>query len=199
MSGPPRRTGRQQQVRIVGGSWRGRKLAFEPEEGLRPTGDRIRETLFNWLAPDIAGARCADLFAGTGALGLEALSREAAHCSFVDASPAVIARITEHLQRLDATDRASCHQATAQRFLQDTDELFDIVFIDPPFRLELATDICAALAQGRLLNSRALVYVEADSGSPPPAVPADWTLHRDKVAGAVAFRLYRTGNTSGSR
>jgi 16S rRNA (guanine966-N2)-methyltransferase len=203
MSGPRRRAGRQ-QVRIIGGSWRGRKLAFDDQEELRPTGDRIRETLFNWLAPEIAGARCADLFAGTGALGLEALSRGAAHCSFVDTSPAVIDRIEELLEKLDATDRGSCHQATAQQFLrqanlQDAAGPFDIVFIDPPFSLELATDICGALAKSGLLNLHALVYVETDAGSPPPNVPADWTLHRDKLAGAVAFRLYRAGNTNGLR
>src|SRR5210317_918947 len=100
MSRSRSRAARQHQVRIIGGKWRGRKLAFSPADGLRPTGDRVRETLFNWLAADIDGARCADLFAGTGALGLEALSRGAAHCDFVDSSPAVIARVGEHLGRL---------------------------------------------------------------------------------------------------
>lgn len=191
MSRSPRRTRGQQQVRIIGGEWRGRKLAFATEEGLRPSGDRVRETLFNWLTPYIAGAHCADLFTGTGALGLEALSRGAAHCDFVDTSPAVIARMTEHLERLGAQDRGSCRLTTARQFLRQVASPYDIVFIDPPFRLQLATEICATLGERRLLNRPALVYVETDSGSPPPIVPDGWALHRDKVAGAVAFRLYR--------
>ena len=93
------------QLRIIGGQWRGRKLTFTPAEGLRPTTDRVRETLFNWLAPFIFGARCADLFAGSGALGLEALSRGAAHCDFVDSAKAAGRQIAGHLETLGASDR----------------------------------------------------------------------------------------------
>ena len=92
--------GKRGQLRIIGGQWRGRRLSFTPEEGLRPTTDRVRETLFNWLAPYLHGARCADLFAGSGALGLEALSRGAGYCDFVDASPSVIAQISAHLEHV---------------------------------------------------------------------------------------------------
>lgn len=193
MSGSRRRAGTQQQVRIIGGEWRGRKLAFDAAEGLRPTGDRVRETLFNWLAPEIAGARCADLFAGTGALGLEALSRGAEHCDFVDRSRAVIERVTEHLETLGARDRADCHQAAALEFLERAHTPYDIVFIDPPFSLDLAADVVAALSRGQLLRDAALVYIESGAGSPPPDVPGDWRLHRDKVAGAVAYRLFLVG------
>ena len=198
MSGSRRRTGRPQQVRIIGGRWRGRKLAFDPAEGLRPTGDRIRETLFNWLAADVEDARCADLFAGTGALGLEALSRGAAHCDFVDSSHAVTTRVAEHLERLGAPNLGSCHTETAQHFLERTVQPFDIVFIDPPFRLELAGEICRILAARKLLRDRGLVYVESDAHSPAAAAPAGWRLHRDRVAGGVAYRLYRIEGEEGA-
>src|SRR6516225_870905 len=104
MSGTRGRGARQSEVRIIGGAWRGRKLAFTPADGLRPTGDRIRETLFNWLSPYIHGARCVDLFAGSGALGLEALSRGAAHCDFIDSASRAVSTVQEHLVTLSATD-----------------------------------------------------------------------------------------------
>jgi 16S rRNA (guanine966-N2)-methyltransferase len=191
MSGSRRRTGKPRQVRIIGGKWRGRKLAFDPAEGLRPTGDRIRETLFNWLTADIEGARCADLFAGSGALGLEALSRGAAHCDFVDSSRAVTDRVAGYLESLDAQDRGTCHTCTAQRFLETAARPFDIVFIDPPFRLELARATCRVLAGRALVRDGGLVYLESDAHSPGPETPAAWQLYRDKVAGGVAYRLFR--------
>ena len=191
MSGSRRHTGRPQQVRIIGGRWRGRKLAFDPAEGLRPTGDRIRETLFNWLAADIEGARCADLFAGTGALGLEALSRGAAHCDFVDSSRAATARVARYLEELGVPNLGHCHTALAQHFLERTARPFDIVFIDPPFKLELAGEICNTLAAKKLVRDQGLVYVESDARSPAPEAPVGWHLHRHKVAGGVAYRLYR--------
>jgi 16S rRNA (guanine966-N2)-methyltransferase len=196
MSRSDRGGSRPGQVRIIGGTWRGRKLAFDPAEGLRPTGDRIRETLFNWLAGDIHGARCADLFTGTGALGLEALSRGAAHCDFVDASPVATSRVGEHLATLHGTDRGRCHTCAARQFLKGATAPYDIVFIDPPFGLDLVADTCVALAEGNLLREQGLVYVESGADSPPPPVPPNWRLHRDKVAGAVAYRLYRVEHTT---
>lgn len=191
MSGSGSRTGKPQQVRIIGGQWRGRKLAFSPADGLRPTGDRVRETLFNWLAADIEGARCADLFAGTGALGLEALSRGAALCDFVDSSRAALADIAGHLKRLEAAEQGHCHPGPAQHFLASAAGAYDIVFIDPPFNQQLVSPTCAALAQGQLLRDGALVYVESEAKSPPPQMPPGWNLRRDKVAGEVAYRLFR--------
>jgi len=190
MSGSRRRTGGPRQVRIIGGRWRGRKLTFDPVAGLRPTGDRIRETLFNWLAADVQGARCLDLFAGTGALGLEALSRGAAHCDFVDLSPAAIDGVARHLEMLGASSLGDCHASTAQYFLETAAPAFDIVFIDPPFKLELAGEICAVLAGKNLVRDRGVVYVESDANSPAPEPPAGWHLYRDKIAGGVAYRLF---------
>lgn len=182
--------GSQREVRIIGGRWRGRKLAFTAAEGLRPTGDRIRETLFNWLAPCIAGARCVDLFAGSGALGFEALSRGASHCDFVDSSTAVIQQLNQQLQKLDALRSGACHRSSAQQFLQAATQAYDIVFIDPPFKLQLASLICSTLTQRQLLNEGAMVYVETEASDPSPMVPDSWLPHRSKVSGAVAYRLF---------
>lgn len=190
MSATGSRTDKQRQVRIIGGRWRGRKLTFTPTDGLRPTGDRIRETLFNWLAPHIQGARCADLFAGSGALGLEALSRGAGHCDFVDTAGAALSQIKQHLRTLEAHDTATCHTVTAQQFLQGAATPYDIVFIDPPFKLQMVESVCASLAVTRLLSDTAMIYVETAAAEPPPYVPEQWALHREKVSGGVAYRLF---------
>lgn len=191
-----KRNGRQGQLRIIGGQWRGRKLNFTPEEGLRPTSDRIRETLFNWLAPSLHGARCADLFAGSGALGLEALSRGAAHCDFVDTSNSTLQQIKQHLATLCAEQLANCHQGSAQQFLENTRESYEIVFVDPPFSRQLVSPACAALAQQGLVQQESLVYVETGAAEPVPLVPNNWELHREKTAGGVAYRLYRVTDES---
>jgi 16S rRNA (guanine966-N2)-methyltransferase len=190
MARPGKGHGRQSQLRIIGGQWRGRKLGFAPEPGLRPTTDRVRETLFNWLAPHIHGARCADLFAGSGALGLEALSRGAAHCDFVDVSARVTQQISRILETLGAADRASCHCAEAAQFLAQATGAFDLVFVDPPFGSSLATSTCQALSREGLLAGGALVYVETAADNPPPAVPQGWTQHRCKASGGVSYRLF---------
>ncbi|MDG2273730.1 MAG: 16S rRNA (guanine(966)-N(2))-methyltransferase RsmD [Halioglobus sp.] len=191
MARPGKHTRMQQQVRIIGGQWRGRKLSFTPAEGLRPTGDRIKETLFNWLAPDIQGARCVDLFAGSGALGLEALSRGASSCDFIDSSKPTLAQVNDHLKTLAATDRGRCQSVSAQQFLKVTTQPYDIVFIDPPFSKQLVGPIFVSLAHKQLLRDSALVYVELGAMEPLPTVPQGWSLHREKVTGGVAFRLFR--------
>lgn len=196
MSATRSSTGKQRQVRIIGGRWRGRKLIFTPADGLRPTGDRIRETLFNWLAPYIEDARCADLFAGSGALGLEALSRGAGHCDFVDTSGAALAQIRAHLKTLGAQDKGECHQARAQQFLLAAHAPYDIVFMDPPFGLQLVAPVSAALVQASLLADNALIYVETAAGEALPAFPPGWSEHRGKVSGGVAYRLIDTGKTT---
>jgi len=175
----PLRIKRQQRIksrlRIIGGQWRGRKLTFTPEEGLRPTSDRVRETLFNWLAPYIHGARCADLFAGSGA----------------HTSKAVLAQIDNHLATLGAATAGQCHPSSALQFLLATNEPYDLVFIDPPFFGELVNPVCTVLAEKKLLVSGGLVYVEWAASEPPPMTPPGWSLHRDKTAGGVAYRLFK--------
>jgi len=178
------------QLRIIGGRWRSRKLAFTPAEGLRPTSDRVRETLFNWLSPVINGARCADLFAGSGALGLEALSRGAHYCDFIDTSQESLTQIAGHLATLEASDQSHCHNSRASQYLTGDHPALDIVFIDPPFGRDLIIPTCHELADSGLLNLDALVYIESPSEEVLTNLPRDWTIHREKIAGNVAYRLY---------
>jgi 16S rRNA (guanine966-N2)-methyltransferase len=180
----------QSTLRIIGGQWRGRKLSFTPAEGLRPTPDRVRETLFNWLSASVNGARCLDLFAGSGALGLEALSRGAISCDFVDSSAAALRQIEHHLHSLEAGEAARCHAVSALSFLQGSPAPYDIVFIDPPFGKQLIDPVCAQMANRGLVANDGFVYVEAAVRDPAPAIPVHWRLHRDKVAGEVAYRLF---------
>ncbi len=177
-------------LRIIGGQWRGRRLTFTPAEGLRPTTDRVRETLFNWLAPAIHGARCLDLFAGSGALGLEALSRGAASCDFVDTSSTALRQIEQHLRLLQAQAQGHCHPVAASTFLQGASSSYEIVFIDPPFGRALVDPVCARLAAAALVADGGLVYVETAVRDPVPTVPDNWRLHREKVAGEVSYRLF---------
>lgn len=178
-------------LRIIGGRWRGRKLRFTAAEGLRPTPDRVRETLFNWLTADIRDARCLDLFSGSGALGLEALSRGAAHCDFVDSNPASLAQIQRHLQDLGAQSQGGCHTARASDFLARAENPWDIVFLDPPFGQALIAPTCELLETRALLTAGACIYIESGAGDTTPEPPEPWQLHRDKSAGAVSYQLYR--------
>jgi 16S rRNA (guanine966-N2)-methyltransferase len=189
MSRAPKGKGSPSQLRIIGGQWRGRKLAFTPEPGLRPTTDRVRETLFNWLAPDIQGARCLDLFAGSGALGLEALSRGAARCDFIDSSAASLRQIGLHLDALQAGNSGFCHPGSALEFLATTADQWDIAFVDPPFGADLVTSSCAQLDRPGLLAPPAMVYVETGKRE-QPEFPESWQLHREKRAGDVCYRLF---------
>lgn len=183
--------GNSGQLRIVGGRWRGRKLRFHAAAGLRPTPDRVRETLFNWLAPDIQGARCIDLFAGSGALGLEALSRGAGHVCFIDNNAVSLRRIEQHIAELGATN-ADCLSGDAVKLLAagNTGAPWDIAFLDPPFGDGLVEPAAAALESGHWLADGALVYVEAGSREPAPLLPASWQPHREKTAGDVRFSLF---------
>jgi len=173
-------------VRIIGGQWRSRKLHFTSAEGLRPSSDRIRETVFNWLAPYVAGARCLDLFAGSGALGLEALSRGAAHCHFVEKDRATAQQIRQHLQTLACRD-ADVVTTSATQFLTGAERGWHIVFLDPPFNKDLLMPAIDAL-QDRL-GEGALVYVETAKGE-PVTVPSSWRVVKHKTAGQVEYRLY---------
>jgi 16S rRNA (guanine966-N2)-methyltransferase len=180
-------------LRVIGGQWRGRKLRFTPAPGLRPTTDRIRETVFNWLAPVIAGARCLDLFAGSGALGIEALSRGAAHCDFVDTSADALGQISRHLDMLGASTRGECHRRAAAAYLAAAAGGYDVVFIDPPFGLGLVAETSIQLAQGALLSPEAVVYIEMAAAEGTPQVPEHWQAYREKRAGEVAYRLFLAG------
>ncbi|MBI3343571.1 MAG: 16S rRNA (guanine(966)-N(2))-methyltransferase RsmD [Gammaproteobacteria bacterium] len=177
-------------MRIIGGRWRSRRLGFPDVEGLRPTPDRVRETLFNWLAPIIEGARCLDLFAGSGALGLEALSRGATEVVMVDRDPQVIARLKENVATLGAPG-ATLVAADALTWLQSPHRksTFDIVFLDPPFGQGLLEPCCKLLEEHGWLAPSAHIYLESESALGPPALPANWQLKRSQKAGQVGYHL----------
>ena len=178
------------RVRIIAGQWRGRKLTFPDGEGLRPTPDRIRETLFNWLAPWLPGSRCLDLFAGSGALGFEAASRGAARVVLVERSAEVVASLRTNRERLAAGAVEIVHQDAAS-YLCGAPQPFDIVFLDPPFGEPgaLQASVCP-LSDAGWLVAGARIYLEMPAKTPLAEVPDGWTLLKDKRAGDVVFRLY---------
>jgi len=178
-------------IRIIAGQWRGRKIPVAEIEGLRPTGDRIRETLFNWLDAEIDGARCLDLFAGSGVLGLEALSRGAGQVVALDSSRVAVNALNEAAKLLD-TSALQVMQMDAIQWLKSKPAgSFDLVFIDPPFQAELLDESLALLAASNSLAAGALIYIERDRNDDPPQLPAGWQVHKDKVAGSVSYALYR--------
>jgi 16S rRNA (guanine966-N2)-methyltransferase len=146
--------------------------------------------LFNWLAPHIRDARCLDLFAGSGALGLEALSRGAGHCTFVDSSREVTAQIQQHLQTLAAADRALCRTESAETFLAKGDGPWDIVFLDPPFGQDLIAPCCELLVSSGCLARESLVYIETARAEPFDKAGENWELFRHKHAGNVSYQLF---------
>lgn len=188
----PSGRGASGQLRIIGGQWRGRKLRFFEVDGLRPTGDRIRETLFNWLAPTITGAHCLDLFAGSGALGLEALSRGAASASLIERHPKALASLQENCTLLD-TDDAQVIPADALNWLEQAQpaQPYDVVFLDPPFDADLLQPCLTLLQRPGLLAPGAHIYTEADRLQSTPVTPAHLSLLKEKTAGHVCYRLYR--------
>jgi len=178
--------GYREEFRIIGGEWRSRRLRFPPLPGIRPSPDRVRETLFNWLRDRIEGARCLDLFAGSGALGLEALSRGAAHVTFVDKERPAAEAIRGHLQLLDARG-GEVVQSDAFVWLAGTPRPFELVFLDPPFDEHLVPAACTRLAQG-WLKPGAWVYVE-HAAEQAPALPDGWKVLKQSRAGRVGFCL----------
>lgn len=175
-------------VRIIGGQWRGRKLPVANSEGLRPTTDRVRETLFNWLQFELAGKRCLDLFSGSGSLAFEALSRGASAAVMVERKSAVAEQLKANTRTLGAT--ADVVTSDAIRYLQGVATPFDVVFLDPPFRTPLLAESIQLLAEADWLNDNAWIYVEAEQDF-QGRWPSDWQLHREKTAGQVAYRLFR--------
>jgi len=178
------------RVRIIGGAWRSRLIRFPADADVRPTPDRVRETLFNWLGQDLTGRRCLDLFAGSGALGFEALSRGAAEVVMVERSRTVLAALRENGARLGAgAPRLRCLLGDALHFLDSPGEAsFDVVFVDPPYGSRLAGEVLARLPVW--LARDAAVYIESDSRV-APASP--WRVRRHARAGAVHYHLIEWG------
>jgi 16S rRNA (guanine966-N2)-methyltransferase len=193
-AGQSRRTVLPHRLRIIAGNWRGSRLDFPQLAAIRPTPDRVRETLFNWLAGKLEGARCLDLFAGSGALGLEALSRGAAEVVFVERDPRIGRYLRESLQRFDC-DRGDVVVGSAWDYLSSCSRPFQVVFLDPPFGERLAERALLGLHASGLLASDALVYVETPIEESPPKLPSGWQLLRQGRAGQVGYHLARAPST----
>lgn len=177
------------QIRIIGGAWRGRRLKVPDVKDLRPTPDRVRETLFNWLTNVIVGARCLDLYAGTGALGLEALSRGAQSVNMVDQSEVVIAALREKVTLLAADERARVTRAKIPQQLPTPREPYDIVFIDPPYAADLTSATSEYLETHGFLAPLAYVYLEADHLIEDNVLPCNWRILKSGRAGQVYYHL----------
>ena len=175
-------------IRIIGGRWRGTRLPVPDRPGLRPSSDRVRETLFNWLMPALPGARVLDLFAGTGVLGLEALSRGAAHATLVERDPGLARALDEAVARLSARENAVVQAQDALAWLGRAGAGFDIVFLDPPFADGLWEQAVAGLPAH--LAPSAWLYLESPLEI-TPSLPPDWALHREGRTREVRFALYR--------
>jgi len=185
-------TARARVLRIIGGNWRGRRLRFPPSPEIRPTPDRVRETLFNWLGARVAGARCLDLFAGSGALGLEALSRGATHVTFVERDGPAARELNLRLVEWGAASSgtANVERSDALRFLaRPAQQPFDIVFLDPPFAGGLLSQAAEGLERGAWLAPGAWIYVECAARDGLPALPPAWSLLKAKQAGEVGYHL----------
>ena len=179
------------QVRIIGGKWRSRKIDFPATLELRPSPDRVRETLFNWLAPKIIGSTCLDLFAGSGALGFEALSRGAFWVIFVDTSDAVIKKLRETQQKLQAKSAEILHDS-AEHFLQHTTQAFDIIFLDPPFQKQRIPTCLELIRSKKLLKANGYLYIEQsidETSWTQPNEASIWSVLKEKRVGQVLFQL----------
>jgi 16S rRNA (guanine966-N2)-methyltransferase len=178
-------------VRIIAGIWRGRRIHFPDMPALRPTPDRIRETVFNWLQHSIADSRCLDLFAGSGALGLEALSRGAKEVVFVEQFPAAARVLQEHLVSFGGAAKGRIMEMGAARYLRTPTAAFDIAFLDPPFGKDALPEYLPMLDEGNWIKPGGLVYLENERLAGPPNLPASWELLKSKSAGEVGYHLAR--------
>jgi len=177
-------------LRIIAGRWRGRKLNVPELDGLRPTSDRIRETVFNWLQPTLGEAHCLDLFAGSGALGFEAASRGAERVTLVELNAKAVQQLQYNSEQLAADNCQLVHQ-DAMLFLSTHQEQYDIVFIDPPYQADLWTPIAQQLVLQNSLSANALIYLEYPTDISRPMLPTQWQLMKEKRAGAVNYCLFK--------
>lgn len=179
-------------LRIIAGQWRNRKLSFPDAPGLRPTTDRIRETVFNWLQTRIPGARCLDLFAGSGAMGLEALSRGAAQVDFVEQSGQVIQQLTENLKILQADNAATFH-TDARHYIQHCEQQYDIIFVDPPYDARLLGECLALISTHPLASPGCVIFLEDNQPLQKTlallAKDLPYSLLKEKKAGNVYYGL----------
>lgn len=178
----------QGEVRIIGGQWRGRKLMVPDLPGLRPTPDRVRETLFNWLMMLIPGAHCLDPFAGSGVLGFEALSRGAASVVMIDQSKEVTQLLQQESKRFNS-ENLEIYCATMPQNLKKPKNPFDIVFLDPPYQENLLLPMCFYLQENGFLSSKAHIYLESKEIITDAMLPKNWKILKSKKAGQVMYHL----------
>lgn len=177
-------------VRIIGGDFRGRKLPVLDAEGLRPTSDRVRETLFNWLQFDIAGANCLDLFSGSGALGFEAISRGAASLTMLELNKENARQLSVNLKTL-GIENVHLHQADSLVWLQQqADQAYDVIFIDPPFHQQMVQPVIDLLFANGYVNDNTRLYIEQEKALDWPLMPDNWHFHKEKVTSQVRFALF---------
>ena len=183
------------EVRVIAGLWRGRKLPVLNAEGLRPTTDRVKETLFNWLMMDVANARCLDCFAGSGSLGIEALSRQAQAVVFLEKFANAAQQLKKNLASLK-TDKGTVINTDTLAYLaqKNNDNPFDIIFIDPPFHHQFVPQILPLLQQNNWLAENALIYVETEKNHPPLLLAKNWQVIKEKSAGMVTSRLIQVNS-----
>ena len=175
--------------RLIAGKWRAKRLELHPNAQLRPTGDRVRETLFNWLSAEIANSRCLDLFAGSGSLGFEALSRGAAFCDFVEIDKLSARQIQKNCDLLElSAKQVDVSIKSADVFLKhNVSKPYDIIFLDPPFRLNLIESLLPYLQ--KIITVDSLIYIEIEKESQLPDLPQNWSVIREKIAGQVRYHL----------
>ncbi|MGB0895552.1 MAG: 16S rRNA (guanine(966)-N(2))-methyltransferase RsmD [Parashewanella sp.] len=179
------------QIRIIAGQWRSRKLPIHDLQGLRPTTDRVKETVFNWLMTDVRGARVLDCFAGSGSLSFEALSRYADHALLLELQATAAKQLQANLKTLKC-DNADVLQGDSLTLLkQQPQQPYNLVFIDPPFNKNLVQPCIELLNEQNWLAEDALIYVEMETGHSPLQCPENWTMIKNKQAGQVDYRLYR--------
>lgn len=183
------------EFRIIGGEWRSRRLNFPALEGLRPTTDRVKETVFNWLMPYLPGAKVLDLFAGSGSLGIEALSRDAGSLVSIEKSSQAAKSLQENYQLLGVSSgraRVECLDALSWlKAASEGENQFDIVFLDPPFRKDLLEETISLLDKAQILVEGAVIYLEQEKEGKKPELPTDWVQLKEKVAGQVSYQLFQ--------
>jgi 16S rRNA (guanine966-N2)-methyltransferase len=187
----PSKPGSLGSVRLISGKYRGRKLPVILAKGLRPTTDRVKETVFSWLMPYMHNSRCLDCFAGSGSLGFEALSRGANEVTLLELNRQAAEQLKKNKALLKA-DHLTIHQTDSLEFLQNPITCFDIVFIDPPFNKELVDQAISRLNDGWLADN-AIIYIEMEQNG-QFNIPKNWSLLKEKTAGQVAYRLFEKNN-----
>ncbi|MFT2089656.1 16S rRNA (guanine(966)-N(2))-methyltransferase RsmD [Paraglaciecola sp. 2405UD69-4] len=179
-------------VRIISGQFRGRKLPVIDVTGLRPTTDRNKEMLFNWLMQSIAGARCLDVFAGSGGLGFEALSRYAEHCTYIELDTKAAHQLKSNAELLSlSAEQFSIKQGNALDVLKQLQQPYDLVFLDPPFNKELLPNVIDRIVQQGLLKEEGLIYIECEPSAGTYKVPSQWQLLKEKQSTQILSRLYK--------